>query len=151
MRTDYSHLNTVQLGSFGEAYSKMAFTLEGFEVYDSEYDDRGIDFVVRNANGVFFEVQVKTTGANANPFIIESKFSPADTFLFCAVRVVNDSLPKLYLARGSDWQLSKACLHHNPAGGDAGAYFEMRFAKKYESDLVELEFDRYVRMLASQE
>jgi len=51
LKTSYKRLNNIQKGSFAEAYAKMAFTLEGFEVYTSEYDDRGVDFVVRNNDG----------------------------------------------------------------------------------------------------
>ena len=100
LRTTYNHLNTVQKGSLGEAFSKMAFTLEGFEVYDSEYDDRGIDFVVRNSSGRFLSVQVKATDKTANPFIKEDKFSDADDFVFCAVRLIDGESPALFLARG---------------------------------------------------
>jgi hypothetical protein len=38
----------------------MDFTLYGFEVYSSEVDDRGIDFVVRSASGRYYDVQVKS-------------------------------------------------------------------------------------------
>lgn len=55
----YSHLNVIQKGVFGEAFAKMAFTLVAFEVYSSEYDDRGIDFVVRSPKGSFYSLQVK--------------------------------------------------------------------------------------------
>ena len=104
LRTSYNHLNTVQKGSLGEAFSKMAFTLEGFEVYDAEYDDRGIDFVVRNSSGQFLSVQVKATDKSVNPFIKEDKFCQDDDFIFCAVRLIEGEPPALFLARGSDWQ-----------------------------------------------
>ena len=147
LRTSYDHLNTVQKGSLGEAYSKMAFTLEGFEVYDAEYDDRGIDFVVRNSSGRFFSVQVKATDKASNPFIKESKFYDADDFLFCAVRLIEGDPPVLYLARGSDWRTGLECLNYNPSGGSAGPYYEMRFDAKYETELAQLKFQRYIEKI----
>jgi len=61
LQTSYTHLNNIQKGCFAEAYAKMAFTLEAFEVYDTEYDDRGIDFITRWPSGPFLSVQVKAT------------------------------------------------------------------------------------------
>src|SRR5438034_3501282 len=129
LKTSYKHLNNIQKGSFAEAYAKMAFTLEGFEVYTTEYDDRGIDFVIRNKEGRFFSVQVKATGGSASPFIYAEKFEASPDFLLCAVRLVEGEMPELYLARGTDWDAEKGCLHINPGGGDAGAYYELRFSR----------------------
>ena len=147
LRTSYNHLNTVQKGSVGEAFSKLAFTLEGFEVYDTEYDDRGIDFVVRNESGKFFSVQVKATDETSNPFVKESKFEKSEEFILCAVRLLEGEPPKAYLARGSDWEAGMECLSYNPGGGDAGPYYEMRFAAKYQPQLAQLEFRTYVARL----
>ncbi|WP_182866630.1 DUF4365 domain-containing protein [Rhodopirellula sp. JC639] len=102
MKTTYQHLNTIQKGSFGEAYAKMAFTLEGFEVYDSEYDDRGVDFVVRSRSGKFFSVQVKSTDPTSNPFVKADKFISSSDYLLCAVRLTEGQQPAIYLARGSE-------------------------------------------------
>ena len=147
LKTSYGHLNTVQKGSLGEAFSKMAFTLEGFEVYDAEYDDRGVDFVVRNSSGRFLCVQVKATDKASNPFIKEDKFRHADDFVFCAVRLIDGDSPVLYVARGSDWGSDLECLNYNPGGGSSGPYYEIRFAAKYATELTQLEFQRYIERI----
>ena len=128
----------------------MSFILEGFEVYYTEYDDRGVDFIVRDKKEIFYEVQVKTTGTTVNPFIYEEKFGKSDTFLFCAVRVEEGEPPSIYLAKGSDWDKDIQCLRYNPSGGKAGSYFEMSFAKKYQSELAELEFQNSIKTLTAQ-
>src|SRR5206468_5647512 len=107
LKTSYKHLNRIQKGSFAEAYAKMAFTLEGFEVYTTEYDDRGIDFVIRNNEGRYFSVQVKATGGAVSPFIYAEKFEASSDFLLCAVRLVEGKMPEIYLARGTDWNEEK--------------------------------------------
>jgi hypothetical protein len=38
----------------------MQFVLLGYEVYSSEVDDRGIDFVLRRKPGLYWDVQVKS-------------------------------------------------------------------------------------------
>ena len=145
LKTSYKHLNTIQKGSFAEAYAKMAFTLEGFEVYTTEYDDRGIDFVIRNSQGNFYSVQVKSTGETVNPFVYADKFESSPEFLVCVVRLIEGESPQLYLTRGSDWQEETDCLHFNPGGGDSGAYYEVRFANRYLEAFERHKFGKYVR------
>jgi hypothetical protein len=146
-RTSYSHLNTIQKGHFGEAVAKMAFTLEGYEVYTTEFDDRGIDFVIRSPEGNFYSVQVKTTGQSANPCIYARKFEASDRFLFFHVRLKEGEPPVLYTALGHEWGGALECLSHNEGGGHSGAYYEIRFADKYAGELETLRFENYVERL----
>lgn len=41
----WSKLSYMQLGQYGEYYAKMEFTSYGSDVYTSEIDDHGVDFV----------------------------------------------------------------------------------------------------------
>lgn len=59
-RHDWARLNRLQLGKYAEYLVKMEFLLWGCEVFTSEVDDRGIDFVIRTAQGRHFDVQVKS-------------------------------------------------------------------------------------------
>jgi hypothetical protein len=147
LSTSYIHLNNIQKGCFAEAFAKMAFTLEAFEVYDTEYDDRGIDFITRAPNGSFLSVQVKATDQASNPFIVESKFQKTPDFLLCAVRLIEGHRPAIYLARGSDWDDTLDCLGYNPNGGTTGPYYEMRFAKKHSDAIELLSFTNYIHRL----
>lgn len=52
-------LNHLQVGRYAEYLAKMEFTLDGFDVYTAEVDDKGIDLVVRNECRKFHEAQVK--------------------------------------------------------------------------------------------
>ena len=57
---NWSKLTGLQLGRYAEYYAKMEFASYGFEVYTSEVDDHGVDFVVKNSQSdLFYEVQVK--------------------------------------------------------------------------------------------
>ena len=46
--TSWSNLNHMQLGKYAEYYAKMEFTSYGYDVYTSEVDDHGVDFVARD-------------------------------------------------------------------------------------------------------
>lgn len=52
-------LNHLQWGRYAEYYAKMEFASYGLDVYTSEVDDHGIDFIAKTKNGNFLEVQVK--------------------------------------------------------------------------------------------
>ena len=58
--TDWSKLNNIQLGRYAEYYAKMEFASYGFEVYTSEVDDHGIDFIAKTKNSRYLEIQVKS-------------------------------------------------------------------------------------------
>lgn len=58
--TIWSKLSHLQLGRYAEYYAKMEFASYGYDVYTSEVDDHGVDFVARNpVNDRYYEIQVK--------------------------------------------------------------------------------------------
>ena len=58
---NWSDLTALQSGQYAEYYVKMEFTSYGFDVYTSEVDDHGIDFIVKDKRGKYYEVQVKSS------------------------------------------------------------------------------------------
>ena len=59
---DWTRLNHLQLGRYAEYVVKMELALYGFEIYGSEVDDHGIDFVARPAGtSHYFDIQVKSS------------------------------------------------------------------------------------------
>lgn len=50
MNTDWEKLSSLQLGQFGEYYAKMKFASYGYDVYASEVDDHGVDFIIISEN-----------------------------------------------------------------------------------------------------
>ena len=44
-RYEWSCLNHLQVGKYAEYFVKMEFTMYGWQVYSTEVDNRGIDFV----------------------------------------------------------------------------------------------------------
>ena len=43
----WGNLNHLQIGKFAEYLAVMEFSIHGLDVYTSEVDDKGIDFIVR--------------------------------------------------------------------------------------------------------
>ena len=45
-------LNHLQLGRYAEYLSKMEFASYGFEIYSSEVDDHGVDFISDSVSNI---------------------------------------------------------------------------------------------------
>lgn len=54
--TKWNILNRMQLGRYAEYFAKMEFASYGLDVYTSEVDDHGIDFIVKDKKNIFNEV-----------------------------------------------------------------------------------------------
>lgn len=128
MMTKWDKLNRLQKGSFGEQYAKMLFTMYGAEVYSSDIDDRGIDFVARFLGGEFYDVQVKTVTDMNLAYINESKFKKSERFLVVLVRLEQGKEPEVYVFRGTEWDSEDGLLKYNP-------YTEAKSAPAYEIHL----------------
>jgi len=82
---------------------KMNFVLHGFDVYSSEVDDRGIDFVVRQNDHTFYDIQVKSVRNLNYIFFRKEHFELRDN-LFAAIVLFNPSSePDLYLVPSKSW------------------------------------------------
>lgn len=103
-RYDWKRLNNVQLGRYAEYYTKMEFTLFGFDVYSSEVDDRGIDFVIRKDAGRYYDVQVKSARGLNYIFFHKDRFSLRDNMLAAVVRFETGEPPKLYVIPSTAWR-----------------------------------------------
>jgi hypothetical protein len=105
-RYDWSRLSALQIGRYAEYYAKMEFTLYGFEVYTSEVDDHGVDFVVRKREGRYFEVQVKSARMDRSRYIFfpQDKFPVRDTLLAAVVLLCPGQEPQLYLIPATAWR-----------------------------------------------
>lgn len=121
-RYNWSRLNTLQVGAYAEYFVKMEFAMYGFEVYTSEVDDRGIDFVARYggagaAGGAgFVEVQVKSTRAYNYVFVHKSKFRLDQGRYLALVLLFDGEPPRLYLIPSTVWLAPNGVFVDNDYG-----------------------------------
>jgi hypothetical protein len=102
--TDWTRLNALQLGRYAEYFAKMEFASYGLEVYTSEVDDRGIDFVVRDLHGRFCEIQVKSIRGMGYAFMQKSKFNIENRNLYLTLLVFEQNrLPDIFLIPSEVW------------------------------------------------
>jgi hypothetical protein len=99
----WKHLNHLQVGKYAEYLVKIALVSHGLDVYSSEVDDRGIDFVVKKDHQTYFDIQVKSIRGRNYIFFPKSKFMPREN-LFAAVAVfIEGEDPHLFLIPSIHW------------------------------------------------
>jgi len=114
----WSHLNDLQVGKYAEYFVKMELTMYGFEVYSTEVDDRGIDFVARRDGGPFIEVQVKSLRKFGYVYMQKSKFKLREN-LYVAFGLFHDrKAPELYLIPSRVWESPNALCVSRDYGGE---------------------------------
>ncbi|MDD5296248.1 MAG: hypothetical protein PHU46_04985 [Rhodocyclaceae bacterium] len=102
-RYQWSHLNTQQIGAYAEYFVKMELTMYGFQVYETEVDDRGIDFIARYESGPFIEVQVKSLRSLGYIFAHKEKFALRENLLMAVALFSEGKQPNLFLVPATAW------------------------------------------------
>ena len=75
----------------------------GFQVFTTEVDDRGIDFVARHETDPFIEIQVKSLRSMGYVFMQKSKFSLGENVYLSLGLLFQDEPPLLYLIPSTVW------------------------------------------------
>lgn len=101
---NWSKLNTLQLGRYAEYFVKMEFTLHGFDVYQSEVDDKGIDFVIRKEQNRYFDIQVKSVRNFNYIFFRKQNFELRENLFAAIVLFFENELPNLFLIPSTVWK-----------------------------------------------
>lgn len=104
--TDWSRLNSLQLGRYAEYFAKMEFASYGLEVYTSEVDDHGVDFIVKDKKGHFCEIQVKSKTEKGYVFMQKSKFDINNKNLYLALLIFKQgNIPDIFLIPSEVWKV----------------------------------------------
>lgn len=102
-RYNWGRLTPLQVGRYAEYLVKMEFTLWGFDVYTSEVDNKGIDFVIRRDQGRYYDIQVKSLRGLGYIFFPKEKFILRENLLAVIVLFPNSEAPSMYLIPSSVW------------------------------------------------
>ena len=110
--TNWSILNHLQLGRYAEYYAKMEFASYGFEVYTSEVDDHGVDFVAKlPGENRYYEVQVKSVRDYGYIYMAKSKMPElSEDRLVCYLHFIDGQLPDVFVIPATAWENPNAVL-----------------------------------------
>lgn len=146
----WSKLNNLQVGTFVEYYVKMEFAMYGFQVYTSEVDDRGLDFVARYKKSNFLSIQVKSLRKGTGyVFMTKNNFEPNSNLYLVLGLLSEGDMPKLYLIPSTVW------LEPNPlfTSNDYGEGYKSKpewgvnLSKKNMHILEPYQFDNMIQSL----
>ena len=108
---NWSKLNHIQLGRYAEYYAKMEFASYGLDIYTSEVDDHGIDFVAKTKDGSFLELQVKAIRQNNYVFMKKDKWDIDDENTFLILLIFEDNnMPRVYMIPSNAWKTPNGLL-----------------------------------------
>ena len=112
LNTNWSKLNHLQLGRYAEYFAKMEFASYGFEVYTSEVDDHGVDFIAKlPRENRFFEVQVKSVRDYGYVYMAKSKMPELlENRLVCYLHFIDGQLPDVFVIPATAWNNPNAVL-----------------------------------------
>jgi hypothetical protein len=94
----------------------MELTMVGFQVYGTEVDDRGVDFIAQFSDGPFLKIQVKAVRDSGYVFMEKSKFSLHEHRLLAFGLLVEEKPPNLFLIPSLEWQNPTALLRDRNYG-----------------------------------
>ena len=95
--TNWSNLNPLQLGRYAEYYAKMEIASYGLEVYTSEVDDHGVDFVCKKNKKEFMQIQVKSIRDYGYVFMQERKWDIKDSNLYLVLLIFTDEIGRAHV------------------------------------------------------
>ena len=102
--SNWSILSSLQIGRYAEYYAKMEVASYGFEVYTSEVDDHGIDFIAKSKSGRYSEFQVKSLRKPGYVFMVRTKWNINNPNLYLILLLFYDcELPHAYLIPATAW------------------------------------------------
>jgi hypothetical protein len=104
----WSKLNRQQIGAFCEYFVKMELTMHGLQVYGTEVDDRGVDFVARYERGPFLEIQVKSLRSLGYVFMQKDKFPISESTWLALGLLFEGTAPQLFLVPSIAWRSPNA-------------------------------------------
>ena len=147
-RHSWSRLTPLQVGRYAEYFAKMEFTLYGFDVYSTEVDDKGIDFVIRRSEERYYDVQVKSS-RNANYiFFAKSKFALRENLLAAIVLFLDGQSPDLFLVPSSVWLQPNALFtSRDYEGGSSKPEWGLNMTKRSMPLLEPYRFEQTVQHL----
>jgi len=144
MEYNWSTLSHLQVGRYSEYFVKMAFTLQGFEVYTTEVDDHGVDFIAK-LGGHYFEVQVKSLReVSGYAFMSKSKFDITQKNLLLALVILKERVePEIYLIVATEWTTPNELLKDRDFEGKKSApEYGVNISGKTRGLLEQYDFDK---------
>ena len=145
---EWGHLSNLQLGRYAEYFVKMEFTLAGFDVYTTEVDDKGIDFIIRKNEDSYYDIQVKSVRGLNDIFFRKDKFKLRENLIATIVLFFENNSPKIYLIPSTVWSNpNRLFVSRDYIGKKSKPEWGLNLSKRNLPLLDQYEFDKAVQGL----
>lgn len=147
---NWDRLNSLQIGKYAEYLAKMEFTSYGFDVFTSEVDDKGIDFIVKTNGKRFLEIQVKSVRNWNTTFLMKDKFNINNENLYLVfMRFENNKMPNIFIIPASAWKEPNVVFKSNDYGPGLKSKpdWGLLISKKNMSFLEQYKFENIIKEL----
>jgi hypothetical protein len=145
---NWNKLSAMQLGKYAEYIAKMEFASYGMDVYTSEVDDHGIDFIVKDKNGRFCEIQVKSVNHSSYVFMQKTKFNITNENVYVVLLLFNDGrLPDVFVLPASLWRNPDSMFvdrNYDKEGQTSKPEYGISLAKKNISTLEKFRMEEMI-------
>lgn len=148
-----NELTPKKLGTFCEYYAKMSLTSYGLDIYTSEVDDHGIDFVAETKIG-FLKFQVKSIRRTTTQYVFMQKknFDITDLSLYLILILLKDnSHPAIYVIPASAWtrpSTTKLFVYHSYEGKKSAPEYGVNVSEKNMAELDQYNLGNMIKFLA---
>jgi hypothetical protein len=144
----WNHLNSLQLGRYAEYFVKMELTLHGLEIYSSEVDDRGIDFIAKTSLSRYYDFQVKSVRKFNYIFFQKEKFTLRDNLIAAVVIFIEQEEPNLFLIPSIFWKTPNELLvSRDYEGKKSKPEWGINLSRKNYKLLEQFRTDKIINML----
>ena len=141
-RYQWSQLSKQQVGAYTEYFVKMELTMHGFQVYETEVDDRGIDFIARYKRGPYLQVQVKSIRSHGYVFMEKTKFELHEHTYLALGLLCESEPPSLFLVPSAAWQSPGGVfVERNYEGRKSKPEWGLNLSKKHLASLEPFRFE----------
>ena len=148
MKFEWNHLSYLQVGRYAEYLVKMEFISAGLDVYTSEVDEKGLDFIVRKDENTYYDIQVKSVRGLNYIFFPKEKFKLRKNLLAAIVIFPEGKPPQIYLIPSTVWfNPNNLFVSRDYEGKESKPEWGLNLSKKNLPLLSKYEFDKVVMWL----
>lgn len=146
----YDHLNHFQVGKIGEYWAKIWMTLAGFDIYTTDVDDKGIEFIIRIDNDKHIDVQVKTIREKSGYVFVTKETwrnELRDNLYLTLILLNNNEIPSVYFIPSTVWRTPTALFtdkNYDKVGQKSKPEWGINVSKKNMDELSKYEISRYL-------
>lgn len=146
----FDHLTHFQVGKIGEYWAKLWMTIAGFDIYTTDVDDKGIDFIIRIDNNKHIDVQVKTIREKSGYVFVTKetwKNELRDNLYLTLILLKNNEMPSMYLIPSTVWRAPTALFtdkNYDKEGQKSKPEWGINVLKKNMDELNKFEISKHL-------